>query len=81
MPNDAKNKFKDNFILRQTGFIVLIILWALAIVFKEQFTGTLKTIVFIVLLLATVGEVYLLNRAFFGLTSKSQENAKNKEKK
>lgn len=63
MPKDSKNKAKTNVWLKQGAFLILVVLWLLAIFFKHEFTGTMKIITFVVLLLLTIGELFWLNRS------------------
>ena len=68
MQKDGKNKAKDNLWLKQGAFFVLVLLWVLAIYFKNQLANWQIIAVFIILLLATSLVVFWLNRAFLGLT-------------
>ena len=60
-PNKSSNR---QLWLKQAGFILLVLLWLAAILFKHQMTGPVRIIVFVVLLLLTAGELVWLNKTF-----------------
>lgn len=68
MPKKEKNKFKDNIVLKEMSFFVLVLLWILLIFFKKQLPTAVQIILFIVLVLLTIIGLIWINKAFFGIT-------------
>jgi len=72
MQKDGKNKFKDNIWFRQGVLIFLILVWVLAILFRNQMSIGIRVIVMVVLLAFSIVTVYWINRAFFGIGKKKK---------
>lgn len=72
MQKDGKNKFKDNVWFRQGMLVFLILIWVLAILFRNQMSIGIRIIVMIVLLAFSIVAVYWINRAFFGIGKKKK---------
>ncbi|GBG96267.1 hypothetical protein [Lactococcus termiticola] len=70
MSNKGKNKLKDNLILKQLAFFVLVLLWIAALVFKHQLTGPVKWLLYAGLIILTILGLYYINRSFFGIGEK-----------
>ncbi|MGM9887425.1 MAG: hypothetical protein ACI31W_09290 [Lactococcus sp.] len=68
MPKKEKNKFKDNIVLKEMSFFVLVLFWILLIFFKKQLPTAVQIILFIVLVLLTIFGLIWLNKAFLGMT-------------
>ena len=66
MPNKEKNKIKGNIWMKQAGFLGLVILWGLIILFKNSL-GDWKWLLFGLLVVLTIWGLYQINKAFFGL--------------
>ncbi|BAV03037.1 hypothetical protein [Lactococcus formosensis] len=66
MPNKEKNKIKGNIWMKQAGFLGLVILWGLIILFKNSL-GDWKWPLFGLLVILTIWGLYQINKAFFGL--------------
>lgn len=66
MPNKEKNKIKGNIWMKQAGFLGLVILWGLIILFKNSL-GDWKWPLFALLVILTIWGLYQINKAFFGL--------------
>lgn len=61
-----KKVTKNDFFLKQLGFLTLVILWGIAIVLKQQMNGMVKATVFVVLVILTIFGIYQLNKNIFG---------------
>ncbi|AYG00985.1 hypothetical protein [Lactococcus allomyrinae] len=72
MQKDGKNKFKDNIWFRQGVLIFLILVWVVAILFRNQMSMGIRIIVMVVLLAFSIATVYWINRAFFGIGKKKK---------
>lgn len=66
MPNKEKNKIKGNIWMKQAGFLGLVILWGLIILFKNSL-GDWKWPLLGLLVVLTIWGLYQINKAFFGL--------------
>lgn len=66
MPSKEKNKIKGNIWMKQAGFLGLVILWGLIILFKNSL-GDWKWPLFSLLVVLTIWGLYQINKAFFGL--------------
>ncbi len=74
MSKDEKNKLKDNLWFKQLGFIGLVLLWILLIIFKNSLTGPLRWGAFILMIAVTIVGLYFINKEFFGIGKDGGEN-------
>ncbi|MCL2677279.1 MAG: hypothetical protein FWF42_02160 [Streptococcaceae bacterium] len=67
MPRKEKTKSNAHFLKKQFGFLVLVFVWILLIVFKNQFSVPVRLIIFTIMVILTGISLYFLNKSLFGL--------------